>query len=340
MLKKVKVEEALGKPLFHDLTAILEDGFKGVAFKRGHIVKEEDIERLKNIGKENLFVGELEEGFVHEEDAIKEVADFLIGENITYKAPSEGKIGFKAKSNGLFVINRKGLLALNNEGDYTFATIPSYTKVDKGDNLVGGRIVPLFTKKEEVENIKKIGEKYSPIFEVKKFHKLKVGVIITGNEIYTGRIDDLFEPIIRNKLSDYDAEIIGVHKCPDDMNYIENIAEKYLKDGADLIVFSGGMSVDPDDITPSTIKDISDKLIIQGMPVQPGNMLTVGLKGETYLVGVPGASIHSKFTSFDIFLPRFFAKLDLKKEDFTELGEGGLLAGRKWLIYQMKTYKL
>ncbi|NVF12307.1 molybdopterin-binding protein [Anaerococcus sp. AGMB00486] len=329
MLRKVKVEEAIGKPLFHDLTGIMADGFKGVVFKRGHIVEESDIEKLKNIGKENLFVGELDYGFVHEEDAIKEVADDLIGENICYKDPSEGKITFKANSDGIFVTNRKGLFELNNEGDYTFATIPSYTKVFSGDNLVGGRIVPLFTKREEVENIKRIGQRYRPIFEVKKFHKLRVGIVITGNEIYTARIDDLFEPVIREKLSFYDHEILGIEKCPDDMNYIKNVAKGYLERKADLIVFSGGMSVDPDDITPTIIKDMSDKLIIQGIPVQPGNMLTVGIKDKTYLVGVPGASMHSKFTSFDIFLPRFFAKLDLKKEDFTELGEGGLLAGRK-----------
>lgn len=325
MLKKVRVEEAIGKALFHDLTGILENGFKGVVFKRGHIVQEEDIEKLKNIGKENLFVGELEEGFVHEEDAIKDVASYLVGENIEYTEPSEGKIAFKAKKDGIFLINRKGLLQLNAEGAYTFATIPSYTRVKIGDNLVGGRIVPLYTKKEEVENIKKIAQAYEPIFEIREFKKLRVGVIITGNEIYNGRIKDLFEPVIREKLSHFESEIIGIEKCPDDKEYIKNIAKTYLEKGVDLIVFSGGMSVDPDDLTPSIIRELSEKFIIQGLPVQPGNMLTVGKISETYLVGVPGASIHAKFTSFDIFLPRIFAKIDLKKEDFIELGEGGLL---------------
>ncbi|MDU5374071.1 molybdopterin-binding protein, partial [Anaerococcus vaginalis] len=229
------------------------------------------------------------------------------------------------KTYGLFVINRKGLFDLNMEGDYTFATIPSYSIVNEGDNLVGGRIVPLFTEENQVQNIKKIAKKYEPIFEVKKFQKLRVGVIITGNEVFTGRIKDMFEPVVREKLSHFDHELIGIEKCPDDREYIENICQKYFEKGVDLVVFSGGMSVDPDDITPSTIKDLSDKFIIQGMPVQPGNMLTVGMKGKTYLVGVPGASMHAKFTSFDIFLPRIFAKIDLKKEDFIELGEGGLL---------------
>lgn len=325
VLKKIRVEDAIGKPLFHDLTGIMADGFKGVVFKKGHIIKKEDIDKLKDIGKEHIFVGSLEEGFVHEEDAIKNVADDLMGKNTYYTDPKEGKISIKSKTDGLFIINRKALFGLNMVGDYTLATIPSFSIVKKDQNLVGARIVPLYTKKENMEKFKDLALKERPIFEVRKFQKLKVGVIITGNEIYTGRIKDLFEPIIRKKLIPYEKEILGIEKCPDDLAYIKKKLGEFLEKGADLIVFSGGMSVDPDDLTPTIIRQMSDEFITQGLPVQPGNMLTVGRKNGAYLVGVPGASIHADFTSFDIFLPRFFAKLNLKKKDFIELGEGGLL---------------
>lgn len=325
MIKKVNIEDAIGKPLLHDLTGILENGFKGVVFKRNHIIRESDLDKLRSIGKDHIYVGELEKNQVHEEDAIKEVAHLLMGENISISEPSEGKISFKSKVKGLFTINRKALLKLNERGIYTFATIKSYSTVEKGDKLVGGRIVPLYTERKEVDNIIDISKKYSPIFEVKEFQKLKVGVIITGSEIYYGRIKDLFEPIIRKKLSKFEAEILGIEKCPDDLDMIKNTCQKFLDQECDLIVFSGGMSVDPDDLTPSVIRQMSDNFIIQGMPMQPGNMLTVGKNKNTYLVGVPGASIHSEITSFDFFLPRIFAKIDLKKQDFTEMGEGGLL---------------
>lgn len=324
MLKKVDIEKSIGLPIFHDLTAIMENGFKGVCFKRGHIVEEKDLEILRNIGKEHLFVGELDEGFVHEVDAIEEISAEVANENISHSEPSEGKVSFKSKVYGLFVINREGLLALNSVGDYTFATKSSYLTVKEGDELVGGRIVPLFTERSQVEKAREVCRLYKPIFEVKKFQKLRVGVIITGNEIYTGRIKDMFEPVIREKLSHFEHEIIGIEKCPDDKDFIKNVANGYFEKGVDLVVFSGGMSVDPDDVTPKIIKELSDEFIVQGIPVQPGNMLTVGKKDGAYLVGVPGASIHAKFTSFDIFLPRFFAKIDLKKQDFIELGEGGL----------------
>lgn len=329
MIRKVGIEEAIGEPLLHDLTGIMEDGFKGVVFKRGHIIRPEDLDKLRDIGKDHVYVGCPEEGEVHEEDAIARVAGSLIGENIGLSDISEGKISFTSKARGLFIINRPGLLALNSGGIYTFATLPSYSTVDIGENLVGGRIVPLYTREEEVQRILSVGEEYRPIFQVKEFKHLKVGVIITGSEIYYGRIKDLFEPVIREKLSSFDADLFAIKKAPDDLEMIEEIAKDYLKKGADLVVFSGGMSVDPDDLTPRAIREVSDDFIIQGLPVQPGNMLTVGRAGKAYLVGVPGASLHSKFTSFDIFLPRIFAGLDLKKEDFTELGEGGLLAGRR-----------
>lgn len=325
MIKKVRIEEALNKPLLHDMTGIREDGFKGVVFKRGHIVKKEDLEILKDIGKGHVYVGELEEDQVHEEDAIEEVAPLLAGENINLVGPSEGKISFESKTKGLFLLNSKALLDLNQRGIYTFATKKNYTFVNAGDKLVGGRIIPLYTQREEVDYTKKLAEKYGPVFEVREFKSLKVGIIITGSEIYYGRIKDLFEPVIRRKLSYFDADILEVRKCPDDLKLIEESCQEFLDKGCDLIIFSGGMSVDPDDLTPSVIRDMSDNFIIQGLPMQPGNMLTVGKNKDTYLVGVPGASIHADITSLDFFLPRIFAGLDLKKSDFTEMGEGGLL---------------
>lgn len=324
MIKKIKTEDGVGYPLLHDITGILPDGFKGVVFKRNHIIKESDIEKLKDLGKEHIYVGELEEHQVHEEDAILELAPLIVGENIEYKKPSEGKISLKASSDGLFVIDSKGLQDINLVGDYTLATIPNYYKVRKGQNLVGARIVPLFTDREIVDKAKNIAENHKYIFQVKKFENLKVGIIITGDEVYYGRIQDKFEKVLRRKLSDYDCEILDVKFCPDDLEKIQEALDFYLENDADLVIFTGGMSVDPDDLTPTAIRNSKAEMIFQGVPIQPGNMLTVGKLENTYLVGVPGASINAPITSFDILLPRLFAKVEIKREDFMKMGEGGL----------------
>lgn len=324
MIEKIRVEDAIGLPLLHDLTAIMEDGFKGVKFKRGHIVKESDIEELKKIGKDHIYVGELEDNQVHEEDAISEIAPLLAGENIKISAVSEGKINLTSAEKGVFVINRELLRAINEIGDYTVTCKKSYIRVETGEKLVGARIVPLWTDKLQVDKAKEILS-HGPIFEVKKFRKLRVGCIITGDEVYYGRIKDAFKPVLEEKLGQFDAEILGFEFLPDDENRLVETYKKFKEAGADLVIFTGGMSVDPDDITPRAIRKTGADVIVQGIPMQPGNMLTVARDENTYLMGVPGASIHSKITSFDFFLPRVFAGIDLKKEDFLEMAEGGLL---------------
>lgn len=324
MIEKIRVEDAVGLPLLHDFTAIMEDGFKGVLFKRGHIVEESDIEALKDIGKDHIYVGELEEDQVHEEDAIAEIADKLVGANIACSDVSEGKINLTSKVKGVFVIDRKLLRRINEIGDYTITCKKSYSKVNQGDRLVGARIIPLWTERDQVEKAKEILEA-GPIFEVKEFKKLKVGCIITGDEVYYGRIKDAFRPVLREKLAEFGAEVLGYEFLPDDEERIVATFETFKEKGADLVIFTGGMSVDPDDITPRAIRKTGADVIVQGIPMQPGNMLMVARCGETYLMGVPGASIHSKMTSFDFFLPRVFAGIDLKREDFLEMAEGGLL---------------
>lgn len=324
MIEKIRVEDAVGLPLLHDFTAIMEDGFKGVLFKKGHVVEESDIEVLKDIGKDHIYVGELEEDQVHEEDAIDEISDNLFGANIEASDVSEGKINLTSKVKGLFVIDRTLLRKINEIGDYTITCKKSYTKVEEGDRLAGARIVPLWTERRQVERAKEILEA-GPIFEVKEFKKLKVGCIITGDEVYYGRIKDAFRPVLREKLAEFGAEVLGYEFLPDDEDRLVATFEKFKEEGADLVIFTGGMSVDPDDITPRAIRETHAEVIVQGIPMQPGNMLMVARLGDTYLMGLPGASIHSKVTSFDFFLPRVFAGIDLKREDFLEIAEGGLL---------------
>nr|WP_083430703.1 molybdopterin-binding protein [Ndongobacter massiliensis] len=325
MIKKIKVAEAVGLPLLHDITAIMPDGFKGVMYKRGQVIRESDIEGLKNIGKEHIYVGTLDENQVHEEDAILAISPYLADINIEISTVSEGKVTLRAKQEGLFVIDRAGLKALHSVGDYTLPTIRSYSAVKKGDRLVGARIVPLWTDRETVNRALAVVKKFQPIFQVVRYKKLKVGCIITGDEVYYGRIQDAFQPVLEEKLRAFDADILGYEFCPDDMETIVQAFANFKAQGADLVLFTGGMSVDPDDTTPNAIRQTGARVIVQGIPMQPGNMLMVAKLGETYLVGVPGASIHSKKTSFDVFLPRIFAGLDLKKEDFFEMAEGGLL---------------
>lgn len=324
-MKKLKIEDAVGRTLCHDMTAILEDGFKGVKFRRGHVIVAEDIPALLDMGKSHIYVWEPEADEVHEDDAAIAVATEICGDNIVCSGPTEGKIQISSAIDGLFCVNSEALKKINSVPDYTIACIPGYTRVKKGETLAGARIVPLVTNRENVEKAVSIAKHNSPIFKVLPFGPLKSGVIITGSEVYYGRIKDRFEPIMKKKLDCFNAEILGFTKCPDDIEMILSAVSDFADRGAQLILLTGGMSVDPDDLTPSAIRKTGASVITQGVPIQPGNMLTIAKLDNITLIGVPGASMHSPVTSLDIFLPRIFAGIEIKREDITGMGEGGLI---------------
>ena len=326
-MKKIRVEDAVGQTLCHDMTAILEDGFKGVKFRRGYVVAEEDIPELKKIGKEHIFVWEPGADEVHEEDAAVALCEALCADGLLRSAPSEGKVSVSAGADGLFCINSAALREINSVPDYTVATIPHFCPVKAWDRLAGARIVPLVTKRENVDAAVRIARENYPVLSVRPFRALKAAVIITGSEIYYGRIKDAFEPILDAKLKRYGAKKLGCTKCPDDADMIVAAIESYVNQGAELILLTGGMSVDPDDVTPTAIRRTGARAAVQGVPMQPGNMLNIAYLGKTVLIGVPGASMHSPVTSLEVFLPRIFAGIEISAEEIAGYGEGGLCLG-------------
>lgn len=337
-MKKIMVEDAVGQTLCHDMTAILENGFKGVAFKRGHVVTAEDIPRLKDIGKDHLFVWDPAADEVHEEDAAILAADAICGQGLVKSGPSEGKIQLSAAADGLFCVNGPALTEINSLPDYTVACRPNYTRVSAGEKLCGCRIVPLTTKRETVDRAVEIARAGYPVMEVRPFRALKSAVIITGSEVFYGRIKDKFEPIMREKLDGYGSAVLGVTKCPDELDAIMAAIADYKLKGAELILLTGGMSVDPDDLTPTAIRASGAELVCQGVPMQPGNMLTIAYLGDTALVGVPGASMHFPTTSLEVFLPRIFAGVRIKREEIAAMGEGGFCLGCQVCRYPLCSF--
>ena len=325
---KIKVEDAVGRELCHDITGIFPDGKKGAMFKRGHVITPGDIPRLLDIGKGHVFVWEPDEGEVHEDDAALRAAQAVCGDGVAYdKTPSEGKVLMQAARRGLFRVDRGALRKINSVGDYTIACLPSMTDVSEGLKLGGIRIVPLVTKRENVEAVEKIADESHPVFDVLPYKKLKCGVVITGSEVYHGRIEDKFEPIMRRKIAKFGGEFLGAIKCPDDLEMLLAAISELMSKGAELILLTGGMSVDPDDLTPSAIRSCGARVVAQGIPMQPGNMLMVAYLDKTVLIGVPGASMHSPVTSLDVFLPRVFAGIEITPDDIPGLGEGGFCLG-------------
>lgn len=321
-MKKVKVQDAIGMTLCHDITAMV-DGFKGAAFKRGHVVTQEDIPRLLDIGKQHVFIWEENAGEIHEEDAARRLSRMTAVDGAHYGSISEGKIQLFADQDGMFRVDKALLAAVNRIGDITITTLPDHYPVKAGDRLASMRIVPLVTEERQIAEAEALcaGKQ---LYDLRPFKPLKVGIIITGSEIYHGRIKDKFERVARAKLAHYPAEILGVHVCDDELDMIVGAGRALLAEGAELLIFSGGMSVDPDDLTPSAIREMGAEIVSYGVPSQPGNMTLVAYLDQAALLGVPGAAISRPTTMFDVLLPQIFCGDPLTKDDLIRLGEGGL----------------
>lgn len=327
MMKEIRTEDAVGHILCHDITQIIKDKKKGVLFKKGHIVREEDIPALLSVGKEHLFVWEKKEGILHENEGAGILYKICAGENMHGTDVSEGKIELIADCPGLLKIRRDALNAVNGLGEMMIASRHGDFPVKKGDKIAGTRIIPLVIEKEKMDRaVEAAGEE--PIFSVLPFRQKKVGIVTTGSEVKKGLIKDTFTPVLREKLSEYPTEIIGQTLPGDDREQITSDILRFAEEGAGLIIASGGMSVDPDDRTPGAIRDTGAEIITYGAPVLPGAMLLIAylnMNGRNIpVLGLPGCVMYAKRTVFDLILPRIMADDPIHREEIASLGEGGL----------------
>ncbi|MBN1044787.1 molybdopterin-binding protein [Clostridium botulinum] len=323
-MKLIDTKNSVGHVLCHDITQIIKDVKKGTAFRKGHIVTEEDIPVLLSLGKDHLYVWEKKEGFFHENEAAEVLLKICKNDNMTNSEVKEGKIELIASCEGLLKIDIDKLKKINMLDEIIIATRHNNTIVKKGDKLAGMRVIPLIIDGKKLESAKKIGESV-PIIEIKNFVKKKVGIVTTGNEVYYGRIKDTFSPVIKEKLSKFDVEIIGQTIVNDDTDNITNAIRSYIDEGANMVICTGGMSVDPDDLTPSAIKSTGAKIISYGAPVLPGAMFLLSYYNDNIpILGLPGCVMYAKQTIFDLVLPRIMADEKISKDDLASLGHGGL----------------
>ena len=332
-MKQIRTEDAVGHVLCHDITQIIKDVTKGVAFKKGHVVKAEDIPVLLSIGKEHLYIWEKDENMLHENEAAEILYGICHNEHIKPSEVKEGKIEAIATCDGLFKVDTERLIEINSIDQVMIATRHTNLAVKAGEKLAGTRVIPLLIEKEVMEEVKR-ATGHKPLLQILPFQHKKVGIVTTGSEVYKGRIQDAFGPVIRKKLEPFGAEVLGQRIVDDKIERITEAIEDFLAQGADMIICTGGMSVDPDDVTPSAIKAVGAEIISYGAPVLPGAMFLLGYYGEDIpVMGLPGCVMYAGATVFDLVLPRIMAGEKLNKKDLVKLGHGGLCTGCKPCVY-------
>ena len=335
IMKLIKTVDAEGAVLCHDITQIIKGVTKDAVFRKGHVVTKEDIPVLLSVGKDQLYVWEKEEGMLHENDGAEILCAMCKGEHMERSQAKEGKIELTAACDGLLKVDNKGLKAVNGFGQMMIATRHGNFAVKKGDKLAGTRIIPLVIEEEKMTKAKEAamaatGNK--PILNLLPFKHKKVGIVTTGNEVFYGRIKDTFTPVIEGKMAEFDTEIIDHVTWNDDDTKVTASILDMIHKGADIVVCTGGMSVDPDDKTPLAIKNTGADIVSYGAPVLPGAMfmlayyqVTEGDDTRTVaIMGLPGCVMYAKRTIFDLVLPRVMADDKVTAEELAALGPGGL----------------
>ena len=323
-MKKIATRDAVGHVLCHDLTRIVKDKEKGVAFRKGHVVREEDIEELHKLGKFQLYVWEKRAGMLHEDDAAEILRAVCQNTAMSPTVVKEGKIELTALTDGLFRVDAEKLLAINSLGEICIASRHTNTPVVRGEKLAGVRVIPLVIAQEKMDRVRALAGE-TPLLELRPYRPLKAGIVTTGREITEGLIRDTFTPVVAEKLAHFGITVLG-HEMVDDRK--ENISRAILRcreAGADLILCTGGMSVDPDDRTPGAIANSGARPVCHGTPVLPGAMFMLAyFEDGTPVMGLPGCVMYARRTIFDLVLPRVAAGLVMTANDFSALGHGGL----------------
>ncbi|MDC7222816.1 MAG: molybdopterin-binding protein [Spirochaetales bacterium] len=333
-MKKIAVEEAVGTVLAHDLTRIVRGESKGPAFRKGHIVQEADLPLLRDMGKNHLFVLELGDHSLHENEGALFLAELFQGPNVELTSPAEGKVNSLSACEGRLEVNIDLLKSVNSRQGIITATRHSDSVVKKGDILGGTKIIPLTIAKDILEQVKESCASFSePLFQVKPFLPLRVGLVVTGSEVFYGRIKDTFSDVIEEKIHFYGGQVVKKVFAPDEETALKEKGAEILQDDLDLLIFTGGMSVDPDDLTPSVISDLSTEVITYGSPVLPGAMFMMAYRDGLPLIGVPACGMFHKTTVLDLVLPRLFTKDRISRDFILSKAHGGLCLNCPECIY-------
>ena len=325
MLKKIELQEAVGTKLVHDITEIRPGEFKGPAFRKGHTVCNEDLCHLQKLGKNHLYLIDLEEDEIHENQAASILAKGLAGDGVVWEDnPREGKINLLAGRDGLLIVNTVSLAAFNMVEEVMCATLHNHTLVKKGELVAATRAIPLVMQRAPIDRAAAIARQNGAIVSVKQLRCARVGLMITGNEVYHGLIEDRFAPVLTEKVEGLGSEVVDLEFAPDDAEVISQAICSLLERGCDLLILSGGMSVDPDDVTRHGIRLAGASELTYGAAALPGAMFLVAYLGDVPLLGVPACGLYHRITVLDLVLPRILVGERIGKKELAFLGHGGL----------------
>ncbi|MBU8909971.1 MAG: molybdopterin-binding protein [Desulfobacterales bacterium] len=337
-MKKIRVENAVGTVLAHDMTRIIRGKFKGVGFKKGHVIQKKDVPELLKIGKQYLYVLDLGKNQLHEDDAAKRIAKAISDRDLDFSEPREGKINISTPYAGLLKINVDALLQVNKMESIIVATLKNNFPCKKGEIIAGTRIIPLTIPAKNIEALESLAKETGTILWVKPYKSLKIGAVVTGSEVFNGLITDDFGPSVGKKITDAGCTLIKKIIVPDEEKAISNAILELKQLGCEMIITTGGLSVDPDDVTRQGVIRSGANVTFYGSPVLPGAMLMVSHLADIPIISLPACVFYYKQTVFDLIFPRVLAGETISEDDIAAMGHGGLCMNCKVCHYPVCSF--
>jgi len=323
-MKKVRIEDAVGTVLAHDMTRIVPGKVKEVGFRKGHVITEADLSELRKIGKEHVYILDLEPGWIHEDSAALRIAGAVCGPGLEWSEPREGKSTIRCRSAGLLQVDVDGLREINRIEDVILSTLKTDSPCRAGQVTAATRIIPLVTAERRIEQVEAVAQRSGPILQLRPFRSLRFGAVITGSEIYKGLVPDGFEKFVGSKAEEYGCRLVEKILVPDDPRRIAAAVQKLHAEEAELIIVTGGLSVDPDDVTVTGVRQAGAEIVVYGSPVLPGAMFLYARLNSAHVVGLPACVFYHSVTIYDLVLPRILAGESITVERIADMGHGGL----------------
>ena len=336
-MKVVPVEDAVGMVLCHDMTRIVPDEYKGPAFRKGHVICENDIPDLLKIGKEHIYVLDMPEGKIHEDEAAMRIARAAAGPGLTLSPVCEGRVNMTAEP-GLLEVDVEALYEINSIEEVVLSTMHNHMTFTAPRDVAGTRVVPLIVDEKKVEEVEAICAAYYPVIRVRPLKHKRVGIVTTGSEIYHGRIKDKFGPVLKKKFGVLGSETVGQAFVGDDVDMTRDAILRFVDQGVDMIMVTGGMSVDPDDQTPASIRATGADVVTYGSPTFPGAMFMLAYRGDVPILGLPGCVMYYRASIFDLVVPRLLAGERITRADIISMGHGGFCAGCETCRYPLCSF--
>lgn len=316
----VPVTEAVGLISAHTLRS------GDATLRKGSAITPEMADRLSAEGVREVVAVALDGDDVGEDEAAARLAAVLAGSNLRTEQPFTGRCNLFASLPGLLLIDQERINAVNGIDEaITVATLPAFKPVTEGEMIATVKIIPYAVPAGVLSRTCAMGR--DGALRIAPYRRRRVGVVSTRLPSLKDSTIDKTLRVLGERLAPTGAAIVAETRVAHSAEAVaEGLTRVMEEDRADLAILFGASAIaDRRDVIPAGIERAGGRVDHFGMPVDPGNLLLLGARGDIPVIGAPGCARSPKENGFDWILHRLLADIPVSRADIVALGVGGLL---------------